>query len=368
MKSIAVLVACVVVSCSTLASARSVAGLASQSVQSMKGRHLLAHIEMEELRHISRGLRQDDGGFTYGELDGYKNWGGICQQADEIAESPIDIPQENVREAYASPSGAMSFDYSNLEGATVTNTGHGPQVNVAEGNIMSIGNERWQLLQYHFHTPSEHALRGRLASMEIHFVHSNVDTGDLAVIGILMNAANRRTRESYSTALAQALSRVPDDIKGESDPFTLSVDTFTALLVPTGALPAGRSTGSGEVPVVTYSGSLTTPPCTAGVTWFVIMKSTPVGANQVLSFQRFLGNGTTISLNSRPLVPSLDRDISTDIAALGSGASDADSPDAAEAPAAGSTEADSPDVDAEVVAEVPVVVDVPVVAVDESND
>jgi carbonic anhydrase len=46
-----------------------------------------------------------------------------------------------------------------------------------EGNFLTIGNQTWKLLQYHFHSPSENALAGKLSSMELHLVHSNVDTG-----------------------------------------------------------------------------------------------------------------------------------------------------------------------------------------------
>lgn len=51
---------------------------------------------------------------------------------------------------------------------------------MAPGNTMVVGDQRWQMVQYHFHTPSEHAIDGRHADMEVHLVHKNVDTGGCA--------------------------------------------------------------------------------------------------------------------------------------------------------------------------------------------
>lgn len=149
--------------------------------------------------------------------------------------------------------------------------------------------------------------------MEIHLVHSNVDSGDLAVIGVLLDASVQPGVPGFSSALKQGLDNVPKTIKEESGPFNLNVDTFTSLLNPTNALPSEAVTGGGSVPVITYSGSLTTPPCTAGVQWYVVMKSSSVGVDQVYTFQRFLGNDTTLSQNARPVQPGLGRDLSVNI-------------------------------------------------------
>lgn len=304
----ALVAACLAVVCSGLASARTIEGLESQVQQSTRGRHLLAHIEQEELRHLGRGLRAAADTYSYG--DGIKEWGGICQQGDKIPEAPIDIPKSKIKEATAMPSGAMDFNYANFTGATAVNTGHGVQVNMPEGNFLTIGSEKWKLLQYHFHSPSENALAGKLSSMELHLVHSNVDTGDLAVVGILLNPTGAKMNDGYSSALDQALNKAPATIKDVSDPFNLNVNTFTSLLNPVNALPKGKLTGAGSVPVVAFNGSLTTPPCTAGVQWYVVVKQSPVGPGQVLTFQRFVGNGTSLSQNNRPLQPTLGRDLS----------------------------------------------------------
>ncbi len=53
----------------------------------------------------------------------------------------------------------------------------GRQVNMAAGNVMEVGATKWQLVQYHFHTPSEHALDRRHAPMEAHLVHQDLATG-----------------------------------------------------------------------------------------------------------------------------------------------------------------------------------------------
>lgn len=74
-------------------------------------------------------------------------------------------------------------------------------------NTLTAGDETWTLLQYHFHSPSEHTIGGRYADMEIHLVHQNMKTEELAVVGVLMKVGNNATGDN--SALAQALSFVP---------------------------------------------------------------------------------------------------------------------------------------------------------------
>lgn len=96
----------------------------------MQSRHLLAHIQQEELRHFGRGLRADGDTYTYGEYEGYMTWGSICQQGSDIPQSPVDIPADKVKESMASPTDALNFNYANFTGVTAVNTGHSVQVSI----------------------------------------------------------------------------------------------------------------------------------------------------------------------------------------------------------------------------------------------
>jgi carbonic anhydrase len=174
----------------------------------------------------------------------------------------------------------------------------GVQVNVPPGNVLTTGGQKWELLQYHFHTPSEHSLDGRHAAMEAHLVHRNQATGALAVVGVLLEPETTITSAVFCSALEQALWLVPDASGASSAPHTLEADTFTGLIP---GINGGSSTTL--YPHVHYNGSLTTPPCTEGLSWYVLLKPSPVGAAQVIRFQRLLGNGLTLDTNARPVQP-----------------------------------------------------------------
>jgi carbonic anhydrase len=70
---------------------------------------------------------------------------------------------------------------------TIVNNGHTIQLNCTEGSTLTLGSTKYNLVQFHFHRPSEHLIAGKSFPMEVHFVHRS-DTGALAVIGVLMTA------------------------------------------------------------------------------------------------------------------------------------------------------------------------------------
>lgn len=81
------------------------------------------------------------------------------------------------------------------------------QVNFPEGSCMTnIGNKRLELLQFHFHTPSEHMLNTKRCAMEAHLVHREVGTQELTVLGVMMQ---RGPGAQSNPCLRKALDYAP---------------------------------------------------------------------------------------------------------------------------------------------------------------
>ncbi len=149
--------------------------------------------------------------------------------------------------------------------STLVNNGHTIKVNIAKGSYIMVGGKRYDLLQFHFHTPSEHTINGRPAAMVAHFVHKAAD-GQLGVVGVLFEEGPE------NAALAALWSRLPSS-EGE---MVAAPEMNLAQL-----LPASMS-------YYNYAGSLTTPPCSEGVNWMVVKSPVSASHAQVAAFtQRF---------------------------------------------------------------------------------
>jgi len=160
----------------------------------------------------------------------------------------------------------LNFDYHS--GATsIINNGHTLQVNVAPGNWLRIGDDEFQLLQYHAHSPSEHQVDGELFPLEEHFVHQN-ESGALAVVSVLYRAGE------FNEHLGRLGTAAPTEI---NQPALLDVD-ITAY-----ELYADHDS------YYRYNGSLTTPPCTEGVRWFVLKAVGHIALEQAENFVQLIG-------------------------------------------------------------------------------
>ena len=158
----------------------------------------------------------------------------------------------------------------------VVNTGYTAQVNVAPGSVLTAGGRQYALQQFHFHRPSEHTVDGKAAAMEMHFVHSDT-AGNLAVVGVFVIAGRRH----------EALARVWAIIPEATDE---KCNVPGAPLNAAALLPAERS-------YYGYVGSLTTPPYTEGVRWFVLSEPVEVSQGQVDRF------AALFPMNARPIQP-----------------------------------------------------------------
>jgi carbonic anhydrase len=173
-------------------------------------------------------------------------------------QSPIDIEQPTVK---ALP--PIEFDYRAVP-LTVTDTGHSFQVNVPAGSGgISVGAERYELVQFHFHRPSEEAFGGHRYAMVAHLVHKSAK-GELAVVAVLIHQGGENA----------FLKPVFDDFPARGK---------------TEAAVAGASLNLGDfLPkdrgYYTFDGSLTTPPCSEHVRWFVLKQAVTAAPEQIRQF------------------------------------------------------------------------------------
>ena len=220
--------------------------------------------------------RSEEGAFDYGAA---ASWPGTCSVGG--LQSPLSLDAASA-EASAEP--PLSFRYSPAA-SRAHSTGHGVQLQFAPGaQRATLGGAEAELLQFHFHSPSEHALGGERLAMEAHLVH-RVASGGFAVVATLLHAS---AGAPSNAALALALRSAP--AVGEEA-------SVGALVQPSQLLPpVGRRSH------FRYKGSLTTPPCTENVEWFVMATPLEVPAAQVLAFQQLVGQHA-LALNARPLQP-----------------------------------------------------------------
>lgn len=211
-------------------------------------------------------------GYTGGT--GPLNWGKLdpayrtCSEGKE--QSPIDIRGAHLNKALQ----PVEFHYL-AGGVTIENNGHTVQVLVHPGSYIVAGGVRYDLQSFEFHHPSEEAVKGRLSNMDVHLLHKSAD-GKLAVVAVRLSE-NANAPNATLATLWEHLPTAP----GQKQ-------TITTLVNPGGLLPADRG-------YWTYMGSLTTPPCTEGVRWFVFEQEITISREQLNVFAQLY------RVNSRPL-------------------------------------------------------------------
>lgn len=185
-------------------------------------------------------------------------------------QSPIDI-----REGIAVDLEKIAFDYK-ASSFSVVDNGHTVQVNVAAGNGLTVMGRRYELMQFHFHRPSEERINGKQAEMSAHLVHKDAQ-GRVAIVAVLLE----RGQDGKPQPLLQTVwANLPLE-KGEALAAQGQIDLNQ--LLPT------------ERGYYTYMGSLTEPPCTEGVLWMVMRQPVPATTQQIGVFSRLY------PMNARPL-------------------------------------------------------------------
>jgi carbonic anhydrase len=229
------------------------------------------------------GKKDGHGGGTqtaHWEYDGAmgpENWGKefpTCGRGKSQAPLNIKGPFEKVRFSVAP-------DYKQGQ-LKIVNNGHTIQVNVPAGSKVRIDGRPFDLLQFHFHRPSEEHIDGKPSAMVIHFVHKNAE-GELAVLGVMLREGNEnpgiKTLWTHAPK-AEGPEVVPDGV----------------MFNPANLLPR-------EMDFFHYDGSLTTPPCTEKVKFYILKTQVNVSKEQMAEFP--------FKMNARPIQPTNGRPIYT---------------------------------------------------------
>jgi len=237
-----------------------------------------AHAEAAHAEAAHAGAHAGPPHWTYGGEEGAGHWGDLS--ADYAAcktgghQSPIDIVTAKAQPDKGLLPIEISYPAVPLQ---IFNNGHTVQVTNATSASMKVGGDTWKLLQFHFHSPSEHQVDGKNLDLELHLVHKN-DKGELSVVGLLFKKGKE------NKGLAPVLDHVPTEVSKQASPVEgVSVDLKSLL-------PASAR-------YYTYDGSLTTPPCSEGVHWYVMASVGEVSDAQLQQFR-----GATHGDTNRPVM------------------------------------------------------------------
>lgn len=211
------------------------------------------------------GYTGSNGSVRWGDLE--PNF-SLCKSGTK--QSPI-----NIATFYQETMSALEPDYRSVP-LTVANAGNTMRVGYAPGSGFSLDGFRYELRRIEFHTPSEHYMDGASWPMEAQFVHQGSD-GSLAIIAVMIKAGKQNPTFE---AILQNLPANPGAVRKVE-----TVNLAAGALMPE------------SLDYYAYEGSLTMPPCTEGVQWFVLKDPVEISEDQIKAFQdRF-------PFNARPVQP-----------------------------------------------------------------
>ena len=200
-------------------------------------------------------------------------WGQMSEKyhscGDGLNQSPINITH-SITDPNHDP---LNLDYKKGS-KEVVNNGHTIQVNVESGDVLKVDGDTFELKQFHFHSPSENHIKGKSFPLEAHFVHLDKD-GNIAVVAVMFEEGKKNEE------IAKVWEKMPEKAGEKAE---LKIADIAAKLIPE------------KQHYYRFNGSLTTPPCTEGVRWFVIEQPLTVSKEQVEKFQHVMHHP-----NNRPI-------------------------------------------------------------------
>jgi carbonic anhydrase len=201
--------------------------------------------------------------WSYDGNTGPSHWGdlnpefALCKSGHR--QSPIDI-----RATQKVDLPAIQFNYDSIP-LDIIDNGHTIMIICAPGSFIHVGNKQYELKQFHFHRPSEEEVNGKRYDMVVHLVHAAQD-GSVAVVAVLLQ------KGEDNLLIHELWSDLPKEKHKEQRLDHVQINMASLL-------PPDRG-------YYTFSGSLTTPPCTENVTWYVLKHPVTVTAAEIEAFSK----------------------------------------------------------------------------------
>jgi carbonic anhydrase len=244
--------------------------------------HLHLSITLLALTLLSTELasaqEHKSGHWGYDGDQGPSHWGDLSPEFASCKighhQAPIDI--RNPQKAEVPP---IRFDYKPSPLHIIDN-GHTIMINYAPGSSIRVGDKEYALKQFHFNRPSEEKINGKTYDMVAHLVHADQD-GNLAVVAVLFEKGNN------NPLIRELWSDLPKEKEKEERLDTVMINVANLLPADAG--------------YYTFSGSLTTPPCSENVTWFVLKHPVAITAEEIEQFAKLYRH------DARPTQPLFDR-------------------------------------------------------------
>ncbi|MDD5717210.1 MAG: carbonic anhydrase family protein [Sulfuricurvum sp.] len=199
---------------------------------------------------------------------GPAHWGEFGETcAAGKAQSPINILTNQT--SSLEPSKSITLAESVNSNASIADNGHAIQATIDNGGKLTIDGIDYKLLQFHFHGKSEEMIDGKQYDLVAHMVHKSAD-GNLAVVAVLFNEGKKAN---------PMVQKVLDNV-GK-----------TTSINPSELLPKQNDH------YFHFMGSLTTPPCSENVKWYVMKEVQSATKEQITAMRHYYDH------NYRPVQP-----------------------------------------------------------------
>ncbi len=210
---------------------------------------------------------------------GPSNWGSLEKEFATCKVGQMQAPIDILTKAAAPASAPIAAKYKASAGEIINN-GHTIQVALPDGGSAILSGTDYKLLQFHFHTPAEEKVDGKGYPFNAHMVHKSAD-GKLVVIGILFKEGNE------NNILKDIFANMPS----KEGKVAIKSNFDASSMLPS------------SLAYYSYAGSLTTPPCSEGVSFYILKAPVELSKNQLNAFQK------VFKMNARPLQPLNGRKI-----------------------------------------------------------